>query len=104
MPPPALEAAVAWAVEHRPEVIALKARIAEAEAAADLAKTERRPTLAVVGTLSAQTPAAFEPSTEARVGLQVRWPFSRQDDQPARRAHEASTGAGEAELALEELL
>lgn len=100
---PPLADAVAYAQAHRPEMIALLARRAEARAGADFARAERLPTLAATGTAATQTADAFRPGAEAVVGLEVRWPLSRADDAAGRQAAEAENAATLADLAAEEL-
>jgi len=100
---PPLEAAVSFAQAHRPEVVAIELRIVEARAGADFANADRLPTLAVTGEVAARTPAAFSPSGDIGIGLELSWPLTRSDDAMGRRGAEARAATELAALGLEEL-
>jgi len=96
-------ALVVRAQAQRPEIAALAARQREAEASARFLAARRLPTLAATASATLQTPTAFEPSAEARVGVVMRWPLSRADNEHARQRAAALAGAAQARLALDEL-
>ena len=100
---PRLERAVAFAGEHRPEVVALQLRIIEARAGAEFARADGLPTFSVTGELAARTPSAFQPSGDAGIGLEMNWPITRTNDTPGRQAARAEQAAKLAELSLAEL-
>ncbi|MBI5834487.1 MAG: TolC family protein [Armatimonadetes bacterium] len=98
-----IAAAVSWARDHRPEVVALAARIVEARAGAELARAQRGPTLSATATLGGGTAAAFDPAWDARVGVVARWPLSSTDNAAQRAEQEARGGALLAQVGLDEL-
>ncbi len=81
--PASVEQAVALAQKCRPELLALKARLQQAEAETQLARMEDRPQLLLRGDLREQTPTALRPENYAALMLEVRWPF--EDGGKARR-------------------
>ena len=73
--PPALQDAVARALQARPDLQVLRAQLAAAETGEVLARGQRQPAVSVSAALSQQTSSAFVPPTLLLAGVVLRWPL-----------------------------
>lgn len=87
--------AVEIALRTRPELIALGHRIDSARAAIDLARAERNPTVAAVGSYQVQTTTDVQASHSEFVGIQFTWPVL---SHPGSEADERQAGAAVEQL------
>ncbi len=73
--PESSEAAIARALENRPELNTLAQNLRAAQAGVALARSQTAPTLSVRGQISEQTPSAFVREHYAAATLEMRWPL-----------------------------
>ena len=87
--PESPDAAVAFALLHRPELLALERNRQAANAGIALARTQSQPTLSLRGQAIEQTQTAFQPQNYVAATLEIRWPIldggkTRADTQEAK--------------------
>jgi outer membrane protein len=73
--PDSPDAAVAVALQNRPELRSLEQNLLAAKAGVSLAKTQSQPALSLRGQVTEQTPSAFVNDFYAAATLEVRWPL-----------------------------
>jgi outer membrane protein len=73
--PASPDAAIAVALQNRPELNSLEQNLRSARAGVSLARTQSQPALSVRGQVSEQTPSAFIPEHYAAATLELRWPI-----------------------------